>query len=71
MSNHGNYYFRATTVTTEQDGSVHFRDSHGIQNLIIPSGKWKAVNAASIVDGGIIGVEHWGEFHKAAQSEAL
>lgn len=80
MSAHGDYYFRvlvdktisksgdillmATTVTTEADGSVHFRDKHGIQNLIIPAGKWTAVNSASVIDGGMIGIEHWGDFHK-------
>jgi hypothetical protein len=61
----GEIYLHADDVLTTQDGAVRFvqkkDDGQAVVMLLIPSGKWRAVYAASVLDGSAVAVVHWAE----------
>jgi len=65
LSKQGEIYVRADEVKTHPDGAVAFiskrEAKQNFTNLLIPSGKWNAVYAASVIDGHAVAIEHWTE----------
>lgn len=60
----GEIFLHADRATTTCDGSIAFiRNHHGDKperiNLLIPSGKWTYVYAASVISGHAIAIEWW------------
>ena len=58
ISESGEIYVHADNISTSDNGAIVFGGNTG-PNLIIPSGKWLAVYAASVLDGSAVAVEHW------------
>jgi len=59
VSPDGEVYIYADEVKTTQDGSLWLIGKKGHPNLVLPSGKWLACYAASVIDGAAVAVEHW------------
>lgn len=62
LSPDGEIYVHADDIRTTADGSLEFlRTGEGNNrvNLVIPSGKWRAAFASSVLDGSAVAVEHW------------
>lgn len=64
LSNNGRIYVMADDAITHTDGSLalirHKPDGTKHTNLLIPSGSWLAVYAASMLDGRAVAVDSWG-----------
>jgi len=63
ISPDGEVYLMADRVDTTPDGSIRFihdrDDGTSCINLLLASGKWIAVYAASVLDGSAIAIEYW------------
>lgn len=65
ISPDGEIYLMANSVEMDTSGSLRFKGNRNkdggytVDNLIIGPGKWKAVYAASMLDGAAVAVEYW------------
>jgi len=63
LSKIGEIYAYADKVNVGADGSLRMIRDDGLPLMIIPSGNWDCIYAASMLDGAAVSVEHWeGEY---------